>query len=114
MAEISPRQLARQSYETFAAGDRKFFERHLAEDSLFPVRSTWDLIAPDILSDAGPVLGSKVQFFAAQEHDDEVVVAYEMTKPNGDKVRNTEILRIENNKIVSAEVYFGWDIPTDG
>ena len=53
---------------------------------------------------------SKVQFFTVDEHDDEVVVTYEMTKPNGEKGRDTEILRIKDNKIVSVEVYFGWDV----
>jgi hypothetical protein len=40
-------------------------------------------------------------------------VTYEMRKLNGDKGRNTEILRIRNNKIASVEVYFGWDVPPD-
>jgi hypothetical protein len=31
-------------------------------------------------------------------------------KPNGEKGRNTEILLIRDNKIVSVEVYFGWDV----
>jgi hypothetical protein len=44
------------------------------------------------------------------EQDDEVVVTYEMTKPDGKKGRNTEILRIRDNKIISVEVYFGWDL----
>ncbi len=70
MPKISPRRLAQRSYEAFAAGDRKFFEQHLAED-------------------------------------------FTMTKPNGEKGRNTEILRIKDNKILSVEVYFGWDVLAD-
>jgi hypothetical protein len=36
-----------------------------------------------------------------------------MTKPNGEKGRNTEILRIKDGKIISVEVYFGWDVLAD-
>jgi hypothetical protein len=36
-----------------------------------------------------------------------------MSKANGERGRNTEILRVKDNKIVSVEVYFGWEIPQD-
>jgi hypothetical protein len=69
--KTSPRRLAQRSYEAFAAGDRKFFEQHLAEDFTFS--------SPlDVGND-----------------------------------RNTEILRIKDNKIISVEVYFGWDLVPD-
>ena len=55
-------------------------------------------------------LGQEFNFLRLIEHNDEVVVTYEMTKQNGENGRNTEILRIEDNKIVSVEVYFGWDL----
>lgn len=45
------------------------------------------------------------------ESDDEVVVTYEMTKPDGSKGRNTEVLRFSGHQICRAEVYFGWDVP---
>ena len=72
----------------------------------------WGLIVLDISPDAGLERGDgqKFNFLRLIEHDDEVVVTYEMTKPNGEKGRNTEILRIKDNKIVSVEVYFGWDV----
>ncbi len=75
----------------------------------------WGLIALDTSPDAGPEPGRvKSSIFCGLiEHDDEVVVTYEMTKPNGDKGRNTEILRIKDNKIISVEVYFGWDVLAD-
>ena len=74
-----------------------------------------DSIAPGILSDAGPELDrvKSLLFLRLIEHDDEVVVTYEMTKANGEKGRNTEILRIRDNKLVSVEVYFGWDLLPD-
>jgi len=57
--------------------------------------------------------GSKIQFLRLLEHDDEVVVTYEMTKRNGVKGHNPEILRIKDNKLISVEVYFGWDVLAD-
>ncbi len=115
MVEISPRQLTRQSYEAFASGDRKFFEQHLAEDFTFssPLDVGLDRAGYFAKCWSGAGQRQKFNFLRLIEHDDEVVVTYEMKKPNGEKGRNTEILRIKNNKIVSAEVYFGWDIPTD-
>jgi hypothetical protein len=73
----------------------------------------WALIAKDTSIDAGQVPGQKFNFLRLIEHDDEVVVTYEMTKPNGETGRNTEILRIRDNKIISVEVYFGWDVLAD-
>jgi ketosteroid isomerase-like protein len=108
-------QLAQQSYEAFAAGDRKFFEQHLADDFTFSSPLDVRLDREGYFKRCWPGSGKSQKFNLLRliEHDDEVVVTYEMTKPNGDKGRNTEILRIENDKIVSVEVYFGWDIPRD-
>jgi hypothetical protein len=38
-------------------------------------------------------------------------VTYEMTKPDGGKARNTEILTFVGDQICRTEVYFGWDVP---
>jgi hypothetical protein len=112
MPKISPRRLAQRSYEAFAAGDRKFFERHLAEDFTFssPLDVGLDRAGYFARCWPGAGHGQQFKFLRLIEHDDEVVVTYEMTKPNGDKGRNTEILLIKDNKIVSVEVYFGWDL----
>jgi ketosteroid isomerase-like protein len=64
------KQIARDSYAAFAAGDRDFFERHLA---------------------------------------DEVVVTYELRRPDGTGGRNTEVLTFDGEQIKRIEVYFGWD-----
>ena len=112
MPKFSPRRLAQRSYEAFAAGDRKFFEQHLAEDFTFssPLDVGLDRAGYFARCWPGAGHGQKFNFLRLIEHDDEVVVTYEMTKPNGEKGRNTEILRIKDNKIISVEVYFGWDV----
>ena len=115
MPKITPRRLAQRSYEAFAAGDRKFFEEHLAENFTFssPLDVGLDRAGYFERCWPGAGRGTKFKFLRLIEHDDEVVVTYEMTKPNGAKGRNTEILRIKDNKIVSVEVYFGWDVSSD-
>ncbi len=44
------------------------------------------------------------------ENEDEVIVTYERKRPDGGVGRNTEILTVEGERIVRAEVYFGWDV----
>jgi hypothetical protein len=39
------------------------------------------------------------------------VVTYESTKTDGNRFRNTEVLTFAGEKVVRAEVYFGWDLP---
>ena len=115
MPKFSPRRLAQRSYEAFAAGDRKFFEQYLAENFTFssPLDVGLDRAGYFERCWPGAGRGTEFKFLRLTEHDDEVVVTYEMTKPNGEKGRNTEILRIEDNKIISVEVYFGWDVSPD-
>ena len=112
MPKISPRRLAQRSYEAFAAGDRKFFEQHLAESFTFSSPLDVALNRAGYFQKCWPGAGSgqKFNFLRLMEHDDEVVVTYETTKPNGEKGRNTEVSLIKDNKIVSVEVYFGWDL----
>ena len=115
MPKISPGRLAQRSYEAFAASDRKFFEQHVAENFIFssPLDVGLDRAGYFERCWPGSGQGQKFKFLRLIEHDDEVIVTYEMTKPKGEKGRNTEILRIEDNKIVSVEVYFGWDVLAD-
>jgi hypothetical protein len=42
---------------------------------------------------------------------DRAFVTYEGWSTSGKRFRNTEILTFRGDKIVEAEVYFGWSIP---
>ena len=44
------------------------------------------------------------------ESGDEVIVTYELRRPDGTGGRNTEILTFEDDKIARTEVYFGWNL----
>jgi hypothetical protein len=39
-----------------------------------------------------------------------VIVTYELTKRDGHRLRNTEVLTFDGDKLAKAEVYFGWDL----
>lgn len=107
MPKVSPPRLAQRSYGAFAAGNRKIFQKHLAENFAFasPLDVRLDRAGYFERCWPGAGQGQKFNFLRLIEHDDQVVVTYEMTKPNGEKGRNTETLRVEGNKIISVEVY---------
>ena len=50
------------------------------------------------------------EFKRLVENGDEVIVTYESTKTDGKRLRNTEVLTFEGDKICKTEVYFGWDL----
>lgn len=48
------------------------------------------------------------------EAGSEVVVTYELRRPDGGGGRNTEVLTIDDEgQITRTEVYFGWDLPEE-
>lgn len=112
MPATDRRQIARQAYEAFAAGDRDFYETHLSDDFTFSS-------PPDPLLDRegyfercwpGAGLGQSFIFVRVVESGDEVIVTYEMRRPDGSGGRNTEVLTFEGERISRVEVYFGWDL----
>jgi hypothetical protein len=55
--------------------------------------------------------GKNFEFVRLIEAGDEVVVTYESDVSGGGRGRNTEILTFDDGeKIVRAEVYFGWNL----
>jgi ketosteroid isomerase-like protein len=105
--------IARASYDAFAAGDRKFFQERLSED--FSFSSPPD---PSLDRDGwfercwpGAGRGQEFDFLRLVESGDEVIVTYELRRPDGSGGRNTEILTFDDqDRIVRTEVYFGWDL----
>lgn len=106
------KQIARQAYEAFAAGDRDFYEEHLADDLTFSS-------PPDPMLDRdgyfercwpGAGQGQKFEFVRVVESGDEVIVTYESRRQDGTGGRNTEVLTFDGDQIKRIEVYFGWDL----
>jgi hypothetical protein len=106
-------QIARQSYLAFAAGDRSFFETHLSDDFRFSSPPDPQLDRDGWFERCWPGAGwgQDFKFVRLVDAGDEVIVTYEIRRPDGTGGRNSEILTIdERGMIISTEVYFGPDI----
>src|SRR5438128_10203729 len=112
MPKISPRRLAQRSYEAFAAGDRKFFEKHLAEDFTFASPLDVGLDRAGYFERCWPGAGGgqEFRFVRLLAAGEEVIVTYELAHPDGSRGRNTEVLTFRGEHICAAEVYFGWSL----
>jgi SnoaL-like domain len=99
-------------YEAFASGDRDFIEAILAEDFRFssPVDVGLDRAGYFERCWPGAGQGQTFDFVRTVQAGDEVIVTYEMTRPDGGRGRNTEVLTFRGDRIRAAEVYFGWDL----
>ena len=105
-------QRARELYLAFAAGDRDLVERILAEEFTFssPVDVALDRAGYFERCWPGAGQGQQFEFVRLVEAGDEVIVTYEMTRRDGGRGRNTEILTFDGDRINAAEVYFGWNL----
>jgi ketosteroid isomerase-like protein len=112
MPAIDRVRIARETYGAYETGERAMVEKHLAEDFRFyspadvgiDLSTYWTRCWPNAATIAA------FEFKRIIEHGEEVLVTYEATKTDGKRFRNTEILTFEGEKIVRAEVYFGWNL----
>jgi hypothetical protein len=104
--------IARDLYLAFAAGDREVVDGILADGFTFSSPVDVGLDRAGYFERCWPGAGQKQQFDFVRlaEVDNEVVVTYEMTRPDGGRGRNTEILTFDGDRIIGAEVYFGWNL----
>ena len=102
----------RQLYQAFSAGDREFFEEHLADDLLFSSPSDPKLDRHGFFDRCWPGAGQGqgIDITRLVESGDEVIVTYDLTRPDGSGGRNTEVLTFDGDKIRRIEVYFGWNM----
>jgi len=106
------RERARCLYEAFAAGDRDFIETSLSEDFAFfsPVDVGLDRAGYFERCWPGAGRGQTFEFVRLIQSGDEVIVTYQMTKADGHRGRNTEVLTFRGAEICKTEVYFGWEL----
>jgi ketosteroid isomerase-like protein len=106
-------QIARESYLAFASGDRSFFDERLSEDFSFssPPDPQLDRAGWFERCWPGAGQGQEFEFLRLVESGNEVIVTYELRRPDGSGGRNTEVLTFDDeDKIARTEVYFGWDL----
>lgn len=112
MSDFDRKQLARQVFERFAAGDRVAIERLLADDFTFSSPVDVDLDRAGYFERCWPAAGrgQGFEFVRMIESGDEVVVTYEMERADGGHGRNTEVLTFDGERLRRTEVYFGWNL----
>ena len=112
MASKDRLQLARDAYGAYESGDRSVIEGILADDFSFYSPTDPGIDREQYFERCWPNAGTTDSFDYVRliESGDEVVVTYELTKKDGHRFRNTEVLTFEGDKLAKAEVYFGWDV----
>ncbi len=103
---------ARVVYQAFASGNRDFIESAFTDDFRFSSPLDVDLDRDGYFERCWPGAGEgqRFDFVRLIESGDEVVVTYEMIRPDGGRGRNTEVLTFRGEQVCRAEVYFGWDL----
>jgi ketosteroid isomerase-like protein len=107
------RALARSSYEAYATGDRQILEDLVADDFVFYSPPDPGLDRAMYFERCWPNHESHRSFSYERLQeigDGEVLVTYEAERIDGTRFRNTEVLRFAGDKLVRAEVYFGWNL----
>jgi ketosteroid isomerase-like protein len=112
MPEDDRVRIAREVYGAYESGDRSMLARHLAPDFRFysPPDPGLDLSAYWERCWPNAELIARFEFVRIIESGDEIVVTYEATRTDGTRFRNTEVLTFAGEKLITAEVYFGWDV----
>jgi len=112
MSESDHARLARESYEAYASGDRGAIERLIGAEMVFFSPADPGIDRATYFERCWPNAETLADFDLVRliEDGDEVVVTYEATRAGGQRFRNTEVLTFDGDRIVKAEVYFGWDL----
>jgi ketosteroid isomerase-like protein len=107
-------QLARDAYGAYVSGDLGVLEELIADDLVFYSPPDPGIDRATYFERCWPNSETIAAFEfvrLAEIGDDEVLITYESTKTDGRRFRNTEILTFDDeDKILRAEVYFGWDV----
>jgi hypothetical protein len=105
-------RIASETYGAYESGDRSILERHLAPGFRFYSPADVGIDRPAYFERRWPNadLIAGFEFKRLIEAGEEVVVTYEATKSHGKRFCNTEVLTFASDKIIRAEVYFGWNL----
>jgi hypothetical protein len=108
-----PIAVARASYEAYVRKDRTAIETLIADDFHFtsPLDNRIDRSTYFKRCWPNSQRINAFDYINLVAGGDLVFVTYEGSNVDGGRFRNTEILTIRGQKIVQAEVYFGWSIP---
>jgi ketosteroid isomerase-like protein len=107
--------VVRQLFGAWETGDRAALERVLAADEFrfFSPNDEAGLDHDGYFATCWPhreQVSKGFRFVRMIESGDEVVVTYEAEKPDGTALRNTEVITVRDGRVVTVEVYFGWNL----
>ncbi|HEX2103572.1 MAG TPA: nuclear transport factor 2 family protein [Solirubrobacteraceae bacterium] len=105
--------IVRACFAAFAAGHRHVVEAALADDFVFSSPADVGIDRTRFFERCWPGHENLRGFELKRVHeigDDEVVVTYEAERSDGSRFRNTEVFRVDGDRIKSEEVYFGWNM----
>jgi ketosteroid isomerase-like protein len=110
-----PADIARASYLAYVQKDRAAIEALIGEDFHFtsPLDNRLDRETYFKRCWPNSETITDFEFIDVVVHGERVFVLYEGTSLRGRRFRNAERLTIRGDKIVEAEVYFGWSLPHD-
>jgi hypothetical protein len=105
--------LARASYQAYVEKDREAIEELIADDFHFtsPLDNRIDRQTYFARCWPNSATITGFDFVHIIPCGDRAFVTYEGRSMSGKRFRNTEILTFHGDKIIDAEVYFGWSIP---
>ena len=112
MQESERIEAARDIYRAYETGDRDLVEERLSADFVFFAPPDPGIDRATYFERCWPNSQAIASFDFKRliSIGNEVLVTYEITKTEGGRFRNTEILAFDGDKVCRAEVYFGWDL----
>jgi ketosteroid isomerase-like protein len=110
-----PLALARACYQAYEQKDRSKLEALLADDFHFtsPIDNALDRATYFAVCWPNSRSLEKLDWICSATDGERVFVVYEGQTNDGKRFRNSEVHTVRGEKIVSTEVYFGWDLPHD-
>jgi ketosteroid isomerase-like protein len=109
----SAAQVSRAALQAYVDKDRAAIESLIADDFHFTSPLDNALDRKTYFERCWPNSETMQSFEIVEECGDErrAFVVYEVRSTKGKRFRNAELHTVRGGKLVSVEVYFGWDLP---
>jgi hypothetical protein len=103
---------ARCFYDAYLRDDPDAVAVLLTDDFRFSSPADVDLDRAGYFERCWPNAGrlAAIEIVRCVEAGDETVVTLEVTRADGSRFRNTEVMTFAGDKLRRVEVYFGWDL----
>jgi ketosteroid isomerase-like protein len=109
----SPLAVVRACLQAYVDKDRAAIEALLADDFHFTSPLDNALDRASYMKICWPNSAALMTFDSIFEFEqgEHAVIVYEAQTSTGKRLRNSELSTVRGGKLVSTEVYFGWDLP---